>query len=249
MDADGHYVVTWTGPDRDTGQTALGTAIYSRLIDPPIEAEAAATPVDVNLTGTSGNDVFEFVGGAAQNTWIVKVNGVVKYVGTNVGTLTFNGLGGQDSVILTGSSAADRVEMWADHATLSSEYYTVVVTNVESITAIGSGGADTAILHDTAGDDTFVVRPGPRPVDRHGRLVAGRGVRDGHRAGHGRRRDTVADVRLRRRGRIHQFARLGQDRGHGLPRHGRGLRLRQGLFDRRRRRRGRPVRLGRATTP
>ena len=136
----------------------------------------------------------------------------MKYVGTNVGTLTFNGLGGQDSVILTGSSADDRVEMWADRATLTSEYYTVVVTNVESITAIGNGGADLAILHDTAGDDTFVVHPDLAQFTGTGLSLASRGVRDGHRAGDGRRGGHRADVRLGRRGHVDQFADLGHDR-------------------------------------
>ena len=156
MDADGHYVVTWTGPERATGATS--TAIYSRYIDPPVEA-AIATPVDVSLTGTTGNDVFEFVGGPTVNTWIVKVNGETKYVGTSVGTLRFDGLGGQDSVIFTGASADDAIELWTNHGTFTSEYYNVVVSNVESITAIAGGGADSVILHDSAGDDLLVIRP------------------------------------------------------------------------------------------
>lgn len=175
MDANGHYVVTWTGPnDNDSGND---TDIYSRFIDPPIEETAGndATPVDVHLNGTSGNDVFEFVAGLSPNTWTVKINGQTHNLGNHAGKVYFDGLGGQDTVIFAGSGANDRVELWPDHGTMTSDYYTVVVSNVESITATAGGGADTLILHDSAGDDVLDVSPAAAELTGGGFSLRGEG--------------------------------------------------------------------------
>ncbi|HBO42785.1 MAG TPA: hypothetical protein DD670_02370, partial [Planctomycetaceae bacterium] len=175
MDANGHYVVVWAGvstsvdtfvlpPPDATDQTPIPTtiqmpAIYSRYIDPPVqEGASSTTSTELVLTGTSGNDVFEFVGGPVPGAWIVKLNGVVQSVPSTTATVRFDGLGGADTVVFTGSAADDSVELWPTRGVLSSIDYTVTVENVESITASGGGGNDAALLHDSAGDDTFTGR-------------------------------------------------------------------------------------------
>ncbi|NLE38768.1 MAG: hypothetical protein GX621_12155, partial [Pirellulaceae bacterium] len=175
MDADGHYVVVWAGVSSTVDTFELPpegaenddpipvtidiTAIYSRYIDPPVqEGAGATTSTELVLTGTSGNDLFEFVGGPVAGAWIVKLNGVVQSVPSTTTAVRFDGLGGTDTVVFTGSAADDSVELWPTRGVLSSINYTVTVENVESITASGGGGNDAAILHDSAGDDAFTGR-------------------------------------------------------------------------------------------
>jgi len=185
MEPEGHYVVTWTGlntmlttyvenPDAAGGGGGTGggtteeflpvdkplTAIYSRYIDPPPAAPTGSVSlVDVVISGTSGNDVFEFLGGQNPSLWIVKLNGVVQTIPSNVATLRFDGKAGQDTVLFTGSSADDVVEFWTGRAAMTSFDYSVAVENVETITATGGGGEDIAVMHDSSGDDTFTGSP------------------------------------------------------------------------------------------
>ena len=179
---DCHFVITWTGQymtlettytvttegeddDNDTEEEATAEkdipAIFSRLIDPPAEMSSqAATLNTVHLTGTSGNDLFEFIGGPLSSSWLVRINGEVVDIDANVGTITFNGGGGNDEVILIGSLADDSVELWANRAGLSSADYIVNVENVEKISVDGGGGYDVAAMHDSTGDDLFTFKPG-----------------------------------------------------------------------------------------
>jgi hypothetical protein len=156
MDALGIYVVTWTGPDPFLG---IDTDIYSRLLDPPIEVDTTVTYTDVHLTGTEGDDLFEFVAGPTSASWIVKINGQMQYVGDTVGILTFDGLGGTDTVLITGTGADETLEMWPDHGTYGDGGYVLELSNVEMTTATGGGGTDVAYLHDSVGDDTFTSTP------------------------------------------------------------------------------------------
>ncbi|MBN2217026.1 MAG: trypsin-like serine protease [Pirellulales bacterium] len=175
MDSFGHYVVTWTGyntelttyvenPEGDAEEEFLETpltltAIYSRFVDPPAEDAGDADLADVVISGTSGNDVFEFLGGVSPELWIVRLNGVRQTIPSNVATLRFDGKAGTDAVILSGASADDVVEFWTGRAAMTSYDYSVVVENVETITASGGGGEDMAVLHDSLGADTFVGKP------------------------------------------------------------------------------------------
>jgi len=181
MDAAGHYIVVWSGqydvvttlvtpppiPDGEGGteeQEPVETqfvvsGIYTRFIDPPSESDQDAPLGTVSISGTSGNDVFEFIGGPTSGSWVVKLNGEVLSVGLQTGTLRFDGKGGQDTVNFVGGSASDRTELWADRGTFTSDYYTFEVSNVEIITANGGLGADVVYLHDGVGDDVLTVNP------------------------------------------------------------------------------------------
>ncbi|MBN2021737.1 MAG: trypsin-like serine protease [Pirellulales bacterium] len=176
MDAEGHYIVSWSGmhheittlvtqDDGQGGQTEPVqtqrplSAIYTRFIDPPANGSSDAAQAELVVPGTTGADVFEFYGGPTPATWIVKLNGETLLVSADVGTIRFDGKGGQDTVTFSGAGANDRTELWANSGTFTSDYYSVEVSNVEIITASGGVGNDTLILHDGAGDDLLVIRP------------------------------------------------------------------------------------------
>ena len=180
VDSDGNFVIAWTGPDSD------GTGIFARVVgvDPanyrsdsgglgeqstnwpsnPGGFVAIAGPDPgpgtLNLLGTPGNDTFEFTAGATPDAWVVKLNGVLQEVSASLGSVSFDGLGGEDSVIWTGSDGDETVELWPDRGVLSFGGYTVTVAGVESIIVEGLGGQDTATLHDSPGDDNFAAGPG-----------------------------------------------------------------------------------------
>jgi len=112
------------------------------------------------ISGTEQNDVFEFRPGPAPGHWTVKVNGVTHQFSAETITVELDGLGGDDTVLLTGSAGKDTVELWPGRGTLSGEGYTVHIADAESITVLGGGGPDVAVLHDDPdGDDTFQSWP------------------------------------------------------------------------------------------
>jgi hypothetical protein len=135
------------------------TSIYSRLIDPPIEVVAATEPQDVTIMGTSGNDTIEFIGGPSEATWVIKVNGTFRSVGDNVGTLTLDGLGGNDTLIFTGSGEDDVITLASGSSSFISSYYTVLANHVESVTANAGTGDNTVTIQDTSANDTLTIEP------------------------------------------------------------------------------------------
>ena len=136
----------------------LGDQFAAPLVgnfDPPV---AGGTKI-LRLEGTSRDDLFEFVGGPKSSSWIVKLNGVATAVADGFTAVEFVGLGGNDTVRLTGTEGNDYVELWSDHGTFSGTGYRVTVAGVETITVDGRTGSDTALLHDSAGDDRLVASP------------------------------------------------------------------------------------------
>ncbi len=123
--------------------------------DPPSPGELANDPDPLVLQGTDGDDAFEFSADLGTFT----LNGVVHTVPAGTPSIVFDGLGGHDTVTLSGSGADDVTELWFDHGYLQGGDYWVSVTGVESITVLGGAGDDTATLHDSAGDDSFFSSP------------------------------------------------------------------------------------------
>ncbi|MBN1911068.1 MAG: trypsin-like serine protease [Pirellulales bacterium] len=186
MDAEGHYSIVWSGQDadyiapsvapQDPNQGNQGgeeeepprggepgepvpTAIYWRLVDPPALEVGDTGTTEMVVQGTAGNDLFEFIGGMVPGSWIVRLNGQVLHVSSNIDAVRFVGGAGQDTVRFTGSSADDTAQLWPDHGTVASQYYTVLAETVESITVTGGGGTDTAHLHDALTGDLFIAGP------------------------------------------------------------------------------------------
>ncbi len=172
MDADGDFVIAWTGQGNDQ------TEIYRRVIalNPDTYTTTGSSTggsttggfigdggggdpsgdTTVLVTGTGGDDTFEFIGGATSGIWTVMLNGVLQNVGNNAVAVSFNGIGGNDTVMLYGTAGSDVFELWLDHGTLVGVGYTVGVVGVESISVDGIGGDDIATMHDAATNDMFV---------------------------------------------------------------------------------------------
>jgi len=114
-----------------------------------------------NIYGTLGDDLFEFSGGPTSDAWVVKLNGVVQEVGQDVTQVKFDGVFGSDSVVITGTAAADSAELWPDHALFEGDGYSVSVSNVKSTTINGGGGDDTADMYGAAGSDSNTFKATP----------------------------------------------------------------------------------------
>ncbi|NLS96608.1 MAG: hypothetical protein GXX96_31110 [Planctomycetaceae bacterium] len=167
MDADGHYAIVWEGtttvqiPDPDAPTTLITvdqSDVYARVVDPPVETAADSTTL--NLFGTPGIDTFEFVAGATPSTWVVKINGVAQTVASAIQTVNFDGMGGNDIVILTGTNGAEKVYAKPGEVQFIGSNFTVNATDVENVTVDGKGGADYAELRDSAGNDSLIMRVG-----------------------------------------------------------------------------------------
>ena len=168
-------VWTWTGP---TSGFPLGMNTYmARAQD---DGSAWSTTVTTTGTvnpnsfiGTTGDDTFTFTAGGTWHEVVVTLSGgapaTYRYPASENPNITFNGLGGNDSVTIIGGSGDDTAELYPDHGTLTGSNYSISVSNVESITATSGGGNDQVILHDGPQADTFTATP-------TGALLIGPGV-------------------------------------------------------------------------
>jgi subtilisin-like proprotein convertase family protein/secreted trypsin-like serine protease len=168
MDADGHYVVVWQGTSdsgfvEDPDNAAIlipvdGLDIYARVVDPPLAAADDGSVL--TLYGTPGQDTFEFIAGTTPSTWVVKVNGVAQTVASTVRTINFDGMGGNDTALLTGTSGVEKVYARPGEVRFEGTSFTVNVSDVENVTVDGKGGVDVAELRDSAGSDSLVMEVG-----------------------------------------------------------------------------------------
>ncbi len=189
MDSDGDFIVVWAGPDvlepvnpvdplDPIGVVLEGTGVFRRIValNPSSYGQdgesgdfgaytgrfvyAAAGVGTTVVNGTAGNDLFEVEQGGTPDTWVVKLNGAVQEIVSGANAVTFNGMGGYDTVNLVSLAAGenDSAELWSDHGTFTSAGVTFTLTDVDSINIDGEGGQDTVIIHDSANDDNLVAR-------------------------------------------------------------------------------------------
>jgi len=118
--------------------------------DPPV---VRSEPGELVLTGSPGEDTFEFTAGFVPGNWTVTINGLAQQVPDDATGVLFDGLGGNDTVVLTGTAGDDLLDLWTDGATLEGAGFSVTVANVESITADGLTGADTVTLNGSDADE------------------------------------------------------------------------------------------------
>jgi hypothetical protein len=154
---------------KDSG-TVTATIAAGKVHDAAGKANLASTSTDNTVTyqknwviygGTNRDDSFVFSPGATPGTWQVLVNSTLYAIPANTAGITLDGLGGNDSVKIVGSSGNDSYEIWQDHAIFKSPDFEVDANNMESFAIDGDGGTDSAIVHDRASAaDTFSVGPG-----------------------------------------------------------------------------------------
>jgi len=112
-----------------------------------------------SLSGTTGNDVFQLSPGKLPGYWNLSVNGVLRDSNVELTSLKLNGLGGKNSLVITGTGKGEDAEVWSDHAIFRSGGLSLTATNFTSISIVGAG-TDTATLHDAAGANTLVANGG-----------------------------------------------------------------------------------------
>ncbi len=157
-DADGHYVIAWTGVDRDTdGNILSNTGVFSQLLDPPVETVDEDTYWEV--FATTGDDAIEFIAGDGADNWIVRINGVEQTIPSTVVTLVIYGRAGNDTVTFTGTAGDETLVAGLGSYEFSGTNFTVTVTDAEVLRANAGSGNDTAVLTGTDGNDTFIARP------------------------------------------------------------------------------------------
>ena len=114
------------------------------------------TEKEIQVSGTSGADVFEF---APTGSYLITINGVeYHFDDTKYEEISFTGSEGNDTVILTGGPGDETARFHPDHGTFGTDGYLVTIEDVTAITAHGGGGEDSVFMYDSAGDDTFVCR-------------------------------------------------------------------------------------------
>lgn len=159
-DANMNVVATSTNGGRLDLPTTAG-ATYS------ISIEGTNTNVDVLLAnvveqigstvkvnGTAGDDVFYFTTGAMHR---ITVNGAsYEYDPATVSSIIFDGAGGNDYAILTGSAQADLAQFGPGQGKLYGPGFLVDVRGTERIEVNSGGGVDSAVFEDSAGADTLV---------------------------------------------------------------------------------------------
>ncbi|MCL4194571.1 MAG: hypothetical protein KJZ87_22735, partial [Thermoguttaceae bacterium] len=155
-DADGDFSVAWVGPDYQ------GKGIFSRTIHlnrAGTTVQPPANQTELRLVGTGAADTFEFIAGMSPSSWIVKVNGVTKSVGAQVNAIYFDGLGGQDTILVTGTNADEEVQLDVGLLKFIHPNFRLEASNFEIVTIDGRGGKDTSILTDSPNDDRFKADP------------------------------------------------------------------------------------------
>ena len=168
---DGLYDL-WLAGTQDTSATFSGTGIstyrfYSVAIDnvgnreaAPDTADAQATFLDQWFTGTAADDTFEFIAGATNDAWVVRLNDVTQAIDSRATGVHFDGLDGNDTVTLTGTDGVDVADLYPTNGKLVGDTYAAAASNVEAIHVNGGAGLDVVSFYDSAGDDTIFVTVG-----------------------------------------------------------------------------------------
>lgn len=111
----------------------------------------------VHVAGTAGDDAFAFTSGSTHE---VAVNGTsYTFDSISIAEILFSGQSGDDSILLSGTSADETFRTKVDSLTFNGVGIAVSASDVESSVAEGGGGYDLAYLHDSSGADRFYASP------------------------------------------------------------------------------------------
>ncbi len=86
--------------------------------------------------------------------------GNVALSGQGYRTVVVNGMGGDDSLVYTGTSANELLTSLELYSVVTSSETTQYFVAVPNVDATSGGGTDVAVMYDTAGNDTFTASPG-----------------------------------------------------------------------------------------
>jgi hypothetical protein len=107
--------------------------------------------------GTSGKDAVEVRLGEKLHT--VSINGVTESIDAAIATIvSFDGLGGSDTLMIFGLPGNERMTIAPNVATLRSPGFRLEANGVGDVTFVGGVG-DRAFLYDTKGNDAFTADP------------------------------------------------------------------------------------------
>ena len=143
-------------------------AVYNGFTVDQVAVEVAdndeqGTTGTLNLLGTTGDDTFELIRG---DVLTVKLNNVTVYEGTNVHTVTFDGLDGYDEVDVTGSAEYEKATIAPTSVSLTNDNFSFTSENTEQSLIESGGGDDLVEITDSNGDDT--VNGGPTQISISG---------------------------------------------------------------------------------
>lgn len=131
------------------------------------QPDEQSAPEVVHLQGTAEDDLVVVMPASG----VVQVNGVSQQFQGEAVNIEFDGLAGNDTVTISGTSADETAELWPDHSVFTSQSLSVTAANVESTMVVGGGGSDTATFHDSAGNDQFVAAPDAATLQGDGFLT------------------------------------------------------------------------------
>jgi hypothetical protein len=112
----------------------------------------------LTVYGTGGDDAFTFHAAA---THALSVNGTTySYASSAVNSVKFQGNGGNDSLVVHGTSGDETATLHPGTADVAGSNYRVQAASVETITVVSNGGRDVANLFGSTGSDEFHVAGG-----------------------------------------------------------------------------------------
>jgi hypothetical protein len=152
VDADGDFITAWVGPTK-SAPTSTNSQIYARIsainrssylpilpksatgtMSPPKVTPPPVVNNAFSLSGTGGNDSFEFYAGASPSAWTVKLNGVRQTIPSTASGLKIDGLGGSDTVKIVGTAGSQVLKVNSGTGVFMVGNYEVDFANLESYT-------------------------------------------------------------------------------------------------------------------
>lgn len=119
------------------------------------------------IKGTSGNDVFEVIPGTTSGSWIIKLNGVTQNVPAGTPQVVFDGVGGKNTIRITGTEGTDVATFDAGSQVLSWEAkgLSLTASKFGVLSFDGKGGDDTLKVVTSKSADTVSLGVGDFVLD------------------------------------------------------------------------------------
>ena len=110
----------------------------------------------LQVYGTEGADAFSV---DMRNGLLVQVAGVAYQIDASVTSVAVHGQLNNDTLAISGSAGAEKIEMRPGESNLTSERLTLIANQIETVNFVGGGGPDRAYLYDAATDDRLNIWP------------------------------------------------------------------------------------------